>query len=162
MRRLIVVPLLFVLLSLCVAKDKITSQWKCDAKPSEEHGLAVGDKDGHLYNINQGKCTAEKGDIAGDKQQLGTWTQFDEIMGGNLQDHGILVVTMASGDKILYKYHGSQTTKDGKLTSGSNIWTISGGTGKYVQAKGEGTCKAQPNADGSSTWNCDGTFGAGK
>jgi hypothetical protein len=48
------------------------------------------------------------------------------------------------------------------MDSASNTWTINGGTGKFAGAKGEGGCKGNGNPDGSSTWNCDGTYSAGK
>jgi len=150
-------------LALCAnlsAAQKISSQWKCDGKAGDEHSIAVGDQEGHTYHIGQGKCASEKGAMGEVKEQDGTWTEFDDIAGSTTRNHGVFIVTLASGDKVVYNYHGSQTTKDSKM-DGSNTWTIDGGTGKFKDVKGKGGCKGQGNADGSSTWNCDGTYSVG-
>lgn len=163
MRNLVVLTCsLIVCVSLAAAKDKISSQWKCDGKPADEHAIAVGDHDGHAYHISQGKCTAEKGAMGDVKEQEGMWTQFDDATGGSIQDHGIFVVTLASGDKVFYNYHGTQTVKDGKVEAGSNTWVLAGGTGKFQAVKGKGGCKGKGNADGSSTWTCDGSYSVSK
>lgn len=147
--------------ALCVtlsqAQDKISTQWKCEGKPADQHSIAVPDREGHSYSIAQGKCTAEKGSIGDAKEQDGTYTEFGDVMGGSIQNHGVFVDALVSGDKIFYHYHGTQTWKDGKFASGANKWTLAGGTGKFKAAKGEGVCKGKASADGSSTWNCEGS-----
>jgi len=163
MRKLVLVVCSLVLcVSVSAATDKISSQWKCDAKAGDEHSIAVGDQDGHVYHISQGKCASEKGAMGDTKEQAGMWTEFDEVTSGPLKNHGVFVVTLASGDKVFYNYHGTQTVKDGKMDSGTNTWTLSGGTGKFKGVKGEGGCKGKGNPDGTSTWNCDGTYSVGK
>lgn len=163
MRKLsLVVCSLVLCIAASAAKDKISSQWKCDAKGSDEHSINVGDQPGHAYHISQGKCASEKGSMGDVKEQEGTWTEFDDVSPNGYSNHGLFIVTLASGDKVNYNYHGSATTKDGKMDSASNTWTINGGTGKFAGAKGEGGCKGNGNPDGSSTWNCDGTYSAGK
>ncbi|MBZ5600305.1 MAG: hypothetical protein LAN83_18535 [Acidobacteriia bacterium] len=49
-----------------------------------------------------------------------------------------------NGDKISYSYasKGTVTLKDGK----------------FAGAKGEGTCQGKANADGTATWDCEGTY----
>lgn len=151
-------------LALCVnvsAAQKISSQWKCDAKPAVEHSIAVPDKESHAYHIGQGKCSPEKGAMGGVNEQEGAWTEFDDIAGSAIKNHGVFVVTLASGDKVFYDYQGTQTSKDGKMEAGANTWRLGGGTGKFKGVKGAGGCKGKGNPDGSSTWNCTGTYSVG-
>jgi len=49
--------------ALAVARDKIASQWKCDAKPAVEHILEAGDQPGYAYSVSQGKCTSKRRQI---------------------------------------------------------------------------------------------------
>jgi hypothetical protein len=163
MRKLVFVVCSVVLcVTVSAAKDKISSQWKCDAKAADEHSIAVGDKADHTYHISQGKCASEKGAMGKVKEQEGTYTQFDDIVGSAIRNHGVFVVTLASGDKVVYDYHGTQTGKDGQIVTGTNTWSLGGGTGKFKGVKGAGGCKGKGNPDGSSTWNCDGTYSVGE
>jgi hypothetical protein len=148
--------------SLTTAQNKISSQWKCEGKPSEEHNIAVGDHEGHAYAISKGTCTPEKGAMGDAKEQEGTYTQVADVKGEAVRNHGIFVVTLASGDKVFYNYGGTQTVKDGKFESGTNTFTLEGGTGKFDGVKGKGGCKGTGNADGSSTWKCEGTYFVGR
>jgi hypothetical protein len=161
-KRLLLVCSVGLSFALAVAKDKIASQWKCDAKPTLEHSLDAGDQPGHAYSISQGKCTSEKGAMGDVKEQEGTWTQFNDVAGASVPNHGVFIVTLASGDKVHYNYRGASTMKDGKMESGTNTWSITGGTGKFQNVKGQGGCKGKGNPDGSSTWNCDGSYSVGK
>jgi hypothetical protein len=124
--------------------------------------MAVGDHEGHSYHIAQGKCAAEKGSMGDTKVEEGTWTEFGDINGNKMQNHGVFVDTLEGGDKVFYHYHGSQNWKDGKMEDGNNSWTLGGGTGKFEGVKGEGSCKGKGNPDGSSTWTCEGTYSTGK
>jgi hypothetical protein len=159
--RLLVVCSLLLVVSLSAAQGKISSQWKCE-KPSEQHSLAVPDGEGHNYSLAQGKCTSEKGSMGDVKEQEGTYTEFGDMSGGSNHNRGMFVVTLASGDKVFYRYHGTQAVKEGAMGSGTNTWTIAGGTGKYKAVKGEGGCKGKGNADGTSTWECTGSYSGGK
>src|ERR1700758_4423436 len=141
-------PLAFFLTTVR-ADDKISSQWKCDASAPETHSFNVGDKEGHAYFLAQGKCTPGKdSSIAEVKEQEGTYTAFSDRSGNSTSDHGTFVVTMANGDKLFYKYHGTSMTKDKKMVSGNNKWTITG-TGKLKEIKGEGSFKGKGSDDGS-------------
>lgn len=163
MRKLIVIVFALVLSTVAWAADgKISAQWKCDAKPVDDHSIAVGDHEGHLYHVAQGKCTAETGSMGDTKVGEGAYTEFGDINGSKVQNHGVFVNTLAGGDKVFYHYHGSQSVKDGKIESGNNSWTLAGGTGKFEGVKGEGNCKGKGNPDGSSTWNCEGTYTTAK
>jgi len=163
MRKLVLVVCSLVLgTTISAAKDKISSQWKCEAKSVDEHNIAVGDQEGHAYHVGQGKCPSEKGAMGDVKEQEGTYTEFGDVAGNTISNHGVFIVTLASGDKVFYSYHGTQTVKDGAIQSGTNTWTLTGGTGKMKGVKGSGGCKGQGNPDGSSTWNCDGTYSTAK
>jgi hypothetical protein len=163
MSRLVVVVCSVVWsLSVWAADGKISSQWKCEGKPSDQHSIAVPDREGHNYSIAQGNCTAERGSMGEAKEQKGTFTEFGDMRSGAVRNHGVFVVTLASGDKVFYDYHGTQTWKDGKIESGANKWTLAGGTGRFKAVKGEGGCKGKGNPDGASVWSCEGTYSAGK
>lgn len=143
------------------AQGKLISTWNCP-KGAAPHSLDVGDEPNHAYAINQANCTASKGQIEGVKDKTGVGTEFHDVMGNSNHWHGVFVVTMANGDKVHYDYQGSGTTKDGNFVSGTNKWTISGGTGKFKGLKGSGTCAGKGAADGSATWECTGTYTAAK
>lgn len=163
MRNLIAVVCSLVLSTAAwAASGKISSQWKCDGKPVDTHSIAVPDHEGHNYSIAKGNCTPEKGSIGDAKEQEGTYTEFDDVNGNKVQNHGVFTDTVAGGDKIFYHYHGNQTFKDGKMEEGTNSWTFGGGTGKFEGVKGAGTCKGKGNPDGSSTWTCEGTYTTAK
>lgn len=162
MRNCVVVVCLLVLcVTVSAAQEKISSQWNCD-KPAEQHSFTVPDGEGHSYMLAQGKCTSEKGGMGDVKEQEGAYTEFLDATGSAVQNHGVFVVTMAGGDKVYYHYHGTQAWKDTNMVSGTNRWTLAGGTGTFKAAKGDGGCKGKANADGSSVWNCDGTYSGAK
>lgn len=147
--------------TLSSAQGKISSQWKCEA-PTDQHAISVPDHEGHSYSVAQGKCTSEKGSMGDAKEQEGTYTEFGDMGNGKNRNRGVFVVTLAGGDKVFYHYYGTQTVKDNKVESGTNKWTLAGGTGKYKGVKGEGGCTGKGNADGSSTWDCQGSYSGGK
>lgn len=162
MSKLLVVCSVLLSATMALGQGKINSQWNCDAKPAVEHSIDVGDQPGHAYGIGQGKCTSAKGAMGDVKEQEGTWTQFTDATGTTTPNHGVFIVTLASGDKVYYNYHGTSAMKDGKLETGTNKWTITGGTGKMTGVKGEGGCKGKGNPDGSGTWDCNGTYAMAK
>ncbi len=147
----------FLLGSLSLAKDKLVSQWNC-GKPSDAHSIDVGDQANHTYAVNKTACTASKSEIGGVKEKEGIGTQFNETKEDATTWHGVFVVTAENGDKIHYTYasSGKGTLKDGQFQSGSNKWSMVGGTGKFATAKGEGSCTGKGNADGTATWDCEG------
>jgi hypothetical protein len=159
--------LLFVVCSVCLsacvamAQGKVDSQWKCD-KPAPVHSLEVGDQPDHTYTISQFKCTAVKGEIAGSKEKDGAGTQFDDVKGNTSRYHGVFIDTLANGDKINVHYEGTATLEKGQVQSTSDTWTIMSGTGKLKGVKGKGTCKGKGSPDGSTTFDCTGTYTVGK
>jgi hypothetical protein len=141
------------------AQGTVDSQWNC-GKATDEHSIDVGDQPGHAYVVSQAKCSAAKGEIGGVQEKEGTATEFHDVMGNKLSWHGVFVETLASGDTIHISYKGTGTVSGGQFVSGSNTWTITGGTGKVKGIKGKGACKGKGNPDGTATWDCEGTYEA--
>lgn len=167
MRRVVFIAVLCLVVSGAVvlaqtgaapAASKVEATWNC-APPNPVHILPVGDQPDHAYGVQQGKCTASKGELAGEKDKEGASTEFMEARGTAATGRGVFIATMANGDKVNYSYTFTGTsTKDNKFQSGSNKWTMTGGTGKFTGIKGSGTCKGKGNADGSATFDCVGTY----
>jgi len=160
MRKLVlmVVTLLAVAsASSAQTSGKVSTVWKCVA-PSPAHALPVGDAPDHVYVVQQGKCTASSGEIAGMKQKEGASTEFVEGTATTAKGHGVFVETMANGDKIFYSYEFTGTSKNKVLDTGTNKWMVSGGTGQFKGMKGNGTCQAKGNPDGSGEYTCTGTY----
>jgi len=139
------------------ASGKIASSWKCTV-PNLGNALPVGDEPNHMYVVEQVKCTATKGDIAGVPEKEGTATEFVEVTGDTSTGHGVFVETLANGDKAFVSYTFKGTSKNKVMVSGTNKWTFAGGTGMLKGAKGGGTCTAKGNPDGGLTFECSGTY----
>ena len=139
------------------ASGKTATSWKC-AAPTPAHALPVGDAPNHMYVVEQVKCSATKGEIAGVKEQEGTGTEFADVTGDTSKGHGVFVETLANGDKAFVSYTFTGTSKNNVMVSGSNKWTITGGTGILKGAKGGGTCTAKGNADGTANFECTGSY----
>jgi hypothetical protein len=159
MRRLWLIGCSVLLLSSLSLADKLVSQWNC-GKPSDAHSIDVGDRANHSYAVTKTTCTATKSGVGAVKEKEGIGTEFDETTGDEVTWHGVFVVTMENGDKIHYTYSnsGKGVVKDGKFQSGANKWSMVGGTGKFASVKGEGSCQGKGNADGTATWDCEGTY----
>ena len=138
------------------ASGKSATTWKCTA-PSPSNALPVGDAPNHMYVIEQIKCTAVKGEIAGVKQTEGTATEFVDVTGDTSKGQGVFVETLANGDKGFYSYTFTGTSKDKAMVSGSNKWSLTGGTGMLKGGKASGTCTAKGGPDGT-TFDCMGTY----
>jgi len=163
--------LLFVLAATCLvvpmtlaqtpASGKTTTSWTC-AAPNPVNALPVGDEPNHLYVVEQVKCSATKGEIAGVKEKEGTATEFAEVTGDASKGHGVFVETLANGDKAFVSYTFTGASKSKVMVSGSNKWTMTGGTGMLKGVKGNGTCTAKGNADGTANYECSGSYTLGK
>lgn len=138
------------------APAKVASSWKC-APPSPANALPVGDAPDHVYVLQQGKCTATKGEIAGIADKEGISTEFMDVHGNSAKGHGVFVETMGNGDKIYISYEATGTMANKVFQSGSNKWTVAGGTGKFASAKGSGSCTGKGNPDGSANFDCTGS-----
>jgi hypothetical protein len=139
------------------AQTKYTFSGKC-AKPDKSESIPAGDQDGHTFMVQQGKCTTDKGAIGDAKSKDGVYSEHDEAMGNHLKAWGLYVETYDSGDKVFYTYQGASTTKDGALTSGSNTWRVTGGTGKMKGIHGSGGCKLTPGEGGGLNYTCTGEY----
>src|SRR5260370_13335090 len=146
-----------VVSGIALAQGKSNAQWKCD-KPAVQHSIDVGDQPGHAYAIEQINCTAIKGEIAGVKMKSGTATEFLDVKGDKTTGHGEFVESMENGDKNYYKYELTGTSKNGAFESGSNKWSMTEGGGKMKGGKASGACTAKGNADGSTSFDCMGTY----
>jgi hypothetical protein len=155
MRKLTVVAVCTVVLtSVAVAQNNLETKWHC-AKATLEQAYQVPDMSGRSYGAAQGSCSATSSKTG---EKSGTYTETTDTTKTSLVNHGTFVVTMEDGDKTYYSYSGMASPA--KKTA-SNKWKITGGSGKYKAAKGVGTCSGTLNDDGSSDWDCTGTFAAG-
>jgi hypothetical protein len=139
------------------AQTKHTFSGKC-AKADNVQSIPAGDKDGHVFMVQQGKCTTDKGELGSAKSKDGIFSEHDEVLGNHLKAWGVYVETYDNGDKIFYSYQGASTTKDGALVSGSNTWRTTGGTGKMQGIKGAGGCKLTPGEGGGLNYACTGEY----
>jgi hypothetical protein len=147
--------------SFAQTSGKVNTLWKCTA-PSPMNAIPVGDTPDHVYIVEQAKCTATNGEIAGVKQKEGTATEFVEATGATSKGHGIFVETMSNGDKIIYSYELTGTSKNKMMDTGSNKFTATSGTGQFKGIKASGSCTAKGNPDGSGEFTCTGTYTLGK
>jgi len=139
------------------AQEKYSFSGKC-AKADVVQSIPAGDKDGHAFMLQQGKCETTTGEIGGAKSKQGAFSEHDESTGTHMKGWGVYVETFDSGDKIFYTYQTSGTTKDGAFVSGGNKYQMSGGTGKMKSIKGSGTCKLTGNAGGGLDYACTGEY----
>jgi hypothetical protein len=143
---------------LLMAAEKASGTVVC-AKPEKQTNIDVPDQPGHVYSISQAKCSWTKPMEIGDtKHNAGVATGFDEINGTSAKGHGSYVDTLANGDTASYTYMSTATLKDGVLQTATDTWTLVGVAGKLKGAKGHGTCKGTGAADGTVTWECEGTY----
>jgi len=147
--------------SYAQTSGKIATVWKC-AGGTPMNPLPVGDAADHIYGVQQTKCTAVSGELAGLKQTEGVPTEFVEATGASSKGHGIFVETMSNGDKIVYSYDFTGTSKNKMMDTGSNKFTVTSGTGRFKGMTGGGTCKAKGNPDGSAEFTCSGTYSLAK
>ena len=140
---------------LASGQTKNTFSGKC-AKPENVQTLPAGDKDGHVFLIQQGKCTTEKGEIGGAKSKDGTYVEHGDATATRIRVTGVYTENYDSGDKVFYNYQGNTIVKDGAAVSGTNKWQITGGTGKMKGIKGMGSCTFKGTADGGLDYSCSG------
>ena len=73
--------------SIPAAEGKVDSSWK-RAAPAPMNMLPAGDQPDHAYVLQQFKCTATKGEIAGIKETEGTGVEVMEATGNAGKGHG--------------------------------------------------------------------------
>ena len=138
------------------AQTKVSGAIKC-AKPEVSHQVEV--TSGHSVTLDQAKCTPEKDKalvIDGVKEASGVATMVSEAKANKLSYTGYYTDKLENGDTAKYSAHGVATMKDGAPQSFQDWWTLVSGTGKLKGAKGKGTCKGTPAADGAVNWQCEG------
>ena len=133
-----------------------TTAGKC-SKPDLIQTVPAGDKDGHMFMIQSGKCTTTSA-VNGVKSKEGVFAEHDDAMGTHLRGWGVYVETFESGDKIFYNYQTTATTKDNAIVTGSNKYQVTGGTGKMKGMKGSGGCTLKGTADGGLDYSCTGEW----
>jgi hypothetical protein len=138
------------------AQTKSTSSGKC-AKAGVQQSVPAGDKDGHTFMIQSGKCET-MGKVGDANSTEGAFAEHDEATGNIVKGSGVFVETYDTGDKIFYAYQATVTMKDGSLMAGVNKYQITGGTGKMKGIKGSGTCKMTAGADSGFTYKCTGDY----
>lgn len=137
-------------------QNKHNFSGKC-AKPDPVQTLPAGDKDGHMFLIQQGKCTTEKGgEIGGAKSKEGIYVEHGDATPTRVKVAGVYTETYDNGDKVFYDYQGNTTMKDGAAVSATNKWQITGGTGKMKGIKGMGSCTFKGTSDGGVDFTCTG------
>lgn len=149
-----------VVVLLCAAaagaQTKVTSVGQC-AKPEVEHSVPIAGWPNHAFAISQAKCTYTKPtEIEGVKATEGTGWQTGEVSGDSIRYHGYYEEAMSNGDKVLYRYEGKGTMKDGAFQGADETWSVIRGTGALKGLHGKGTCRAKGNADGSTSFECEG------
>ncbi len=139
------------------AQTKHDFSGKC-GKADVMQTIPAGDKEGHAFMLQQGKCETTTGEVGGAKSKQGAFSEHDEAAGTRLKGWGVYVETYDSGDKIFYTYQTTGTTKDGAFVSGVNKYQITDGTGKMKGIKGTGSCKLAGNASGGLDYSCTGEY----
>ena len=111
--------------------------------------MEVGDVPGHFMGVSQSYGLAfytkgsEKGEII-----PRMWTAIIDVVNGKGTFTGYEVKTFKDGSTVVVKGSGTQTPIDGgKKTAIEGTWEVSGGTGRYMGAKGTGTFKGERIGD---------------
>lgn len=126
--------------------------------------IEVGDVPGHFLGVSQssGLSFYTKGPESGEIATRVYTTIFDVVKGkGTFTGHE--VKTFKDGSTLFVKYGGTQTPLDGgKRTGYEGTWELTGGTGRYAGAKGNGTLKGErigdPKTGGDSYFDFTGTI----
>ena len=140
------------------APTKISGTLTCE-KPNPEYILDVGDRPGHVFVLAKSACS---------------WTRPMQIEGvdakdthdvnvvdgdnSNSESNGYDVSNMANGDKVFFRFFGSdRTMKDGRPLS-TGTWRFIGGTGKFQGIVGKGTYEGRPDASGNYLTEIEGEY----
>ncbi len=148
----------FTLATMAVAQTQIAGTFQC-GKPDQQQAIEVGDSPGHVFVINQTKCSWTKPiEIAGAQTKDDVYVAFSEVSGTSSRYQSYGICTMTNGDKAYVRPRGSAAIKDGVPVSAEGKWTFVGGTGKLKGLKGKGTFKSKTEADGSSVVEVEGEY----
>ena len=153
---LCVSALIAFVVSTASAQTSHTFSGKC-SKPDVQQSVPAGDKDGHVFTLGQGKCSAT-GKIGTASAKDGSFSEHGEATANNSKAWGLYTENYDGGDKVYYSYMTTASLKAGAMTTGSNKYQIIGGTGKMKGIKGSGSCKLTGTADGGLDYSCTGTY----
>jgi hypothetical protein len=119
--------------------------------------IHVPDGPNHVISVDQLKCTwIKRMNFLGLRNTEGVGTGCDDVNGRTIHTHGYFVDTMENGDRVYWKVEGGGTLKeDSNLERSELKIAVTGGTGRFSKARGDGTCIGKGNADGSSIWECE-------
>jgi hypothetical protein len=129
------------------------------AKSTNMQTIDAGDQQGHVFAVQSATCTPTT-EVHGAKATSAGFAEHDDMTATRAHGWGVYTETFDSGDKLFYSYHTTAVMKDGALVSGSNTYSIIGGTGKMKGVHGSGSCKLKGTADGGVAYNCT-SAGAG-
>jgi len=137
----------FVLLPGVSAADEIAGRIAGHTQKVEM--MEVGDVPGHFMGVSQshGLTFYTKGPDNGEiVARMGT--SIIDVVKGKGTFTGYEVKTFSDGSMVFVKGSGTQTPIDGgKKTAIEGTWEVSGGTGRYMGAKGTGTFKGERIGD---------------
>jgi len=139
------------------AQTKFAGKQQC-AKPDPNYTVPVTNQANHAMALSGLKCTWSQGDIGGDRLKDEEDTFTSDMSGNTSRDRGYGVGSVVNGDKYFLRFDGTTLLKGKALVSGQCTWMFTGGTGKLKDIKGKGTCKGACNADGTSSWDIEGTY----
>lgn len=126
--------------------------------PEDPKIVPVGDHPGHFYSLTTNNCTWTKpAVIAGVRTQGGTTAQIDERDGNTSRFRGHYVERMESGDTVHFRYQGAAMFQGETPQRVSWNWNIVGGSGKFKNLTGRGSCKGSWPG-GKNRWSCSGTY----
>ena len=132
------------------AQTKIAGAMQC-SKPDPLHSINVGDRPGHAFSISQSKCTWTKPvELGATQTKEDLVTGFGEITGNSSRDRGVVVLTMASGEKAYVSTQGTATLKAGAVVANEGKWQFTSAGGKLKGLKGQGTYKCKSAGEGNT------------
>jgi hypothetical protein len=153
LKTILMLVVVLTLASAAWAQTKISGTVQC-GKADPVYSVPVGDHPNHDFWIGKGKCTFTKsieiGGLAAKGEEV---TFFGEQSGNRAPGRGLVVGTMANGDKYFASNKFVDTYQGEALQSGEVTWAYTGGTGKLKGLKGKGTSNCKGTADGG--WTCD-------
>lgn len=130
-------------------------------KVSMQKSIPAGDRPGHAFVIQAGKCT-DKESMAGATATGGQYAEHSDVTASSSKAAGIFTVTYNTGDKMFYQYSLSVSTENGVVQSGTGTFVAVGGTGKMKGVAAKGTCTfgAGPTS-GTNKYMCTGQYTMG-
>ncbi len=153
-RAVCVSAVLVLAVVMASAQTKTTMTGKC-GKNDVQQSVPAGDQQGHMFMVDQGKCTITAS-LNGATAKEGNYSEHVDATPTHIKQWGVYTVTYDNGDKVFYNYQGVATMKDGVYQNGTNKYQIAGGTGKMKGVKSSGTCKLTGDGSGGLDYTCTG------